>query len=525
MSQDLELNGLPETWAWSVMSAICEKIQDGTHFSPDKDRQFAHGQFPYVTAKNVRPWGLDLSDITYLEEADHRQIRQRCDPIQGDVLLVKDGVNAGDAAINSFDGEISLLSSVCMLRPKASIIANQFLRYFLLSPKGYQSLSGQMTGTAIKRIILRKVRETPVPVAPLPEQRRIVTKIEELFSDLDAGVAALEQAKAKLKRYRAAVLKAAVEGRLTEEWRAKHPPKGTASQLLERILKERRRKWEDEQLAAYKKAGKKRPANWSGRYKEPAVPDEINLPPLPEGWCWATMEQIASDLPRSIQSGPFGSNLHHSEFQESGVLAIGIDNVLGCRFSIGREHRITEGKFRELQKYQARPLDFLITVMATVGRCCVVPADIGAAIITKHVYRVTLNQELVNPYYIQYVFAGDVTARKQLFGSVRGQTRPGINGAILKFIDLPIPPLAEQTEIVAEVERRLSVLEQGQAQIESNLKRSSRLRQSILKRACEGKLVPQDPNDEPSSVLLERIKTNRENGSPRKATKPARKRK
>ena len=123
----------------------------------------------------------------------------------------------------------------------------------------------------------------PVPVAPTNEQRRIVAKIEELFSDLDAGVAALERAKAKLKRYRAAVLKAAVEGKLTEEWRAKHPPKETASQLLERILKERRRKWEEDQLAAYAKAGKKPPANWKDKYKEPAAPDD-DQPPGVAGW-------------------------------------------------------------------------------------------------------------------------------------------------------------------------------------------------------------------------------------------------
>ena len=102
-------------------------------------------------------------------------------------------------------------------------------------------------------VTLGDLRRFIVPIAPANEQRRIVSKIDELFSDLDAGVAALERAKANLKRYRAAVLKAAVEGKLTEQWRAEHPPKETAPQLLERILKERRRKWEAEQLAAYRK--------------------------------------------------------------------------------------------------------------------------------------------------------------------------------------------------------------------------------------------------------------------------------
>ncbi len=189
-------------------------------------------------------------------------------------------------------------------------------------------------GAGLAHITKGKFESSELMIAPLPEQRRIVAKIEELFSDLDAGVAALERAKAKLRRYRAAVLKAAVEGKLTEEWRKQRtrrtgipacqsvtqtvmetdknvcPPGAvgrqeclpscaeswgaieTGPQLLERILKERRRKWEEDQLAAYAKADKKPPANWKGKYKEPAAPDETNLPALPEGWCWASLSQV-----------------------------------------------------------------------------------------------------------------------------------------------------------------------------------------------------------------------------------------
>ena len=118
-----------------------------------------------------------------------------------------------------------------------------------------------------------------MPVAPLDEQRRIVAKIEELFSDLDAGVAALERAKANLKRYRAAVLKAAVEGKLTEQWRADHPNTEPASKLLARILTERRQKWESAQLAKFAAAGKEPPKNWREKYVEPTPPDTTELSP------------------------------------------------------------------------------------------------------------------------------------------------------------------------------------------------------------------------------------------------------
>src|SRR5262245_45785010 len=117
---------IPENWRWIPISIACEKIQDGTHFSPHQSKQLSHGPYPYVTAKNVRPSGLDLSDIAFLAEEDHRPIYKRCDPKTGDVLLVKDGVNTGDAAINTIDGEISLLSSVCMMRPQDGLLAAAF---------------------------------------------------------------------------------------------------------------------------------------------------------------------------------------------------------------------------------------------------------------------------------------------------------------------------------------------------------------------------------------------------------------
>jgi type I restriction enzyme S subunit len=223
---------------------------------------------------------------------------------------------------------------------------------------------------------------------------------------------------------------------------------------------------------------------------------------------WNSVEQLASQEPRSIQSGPFGSNLLHSEFQDSGILAIGIDNVFDGRFSMGRQNRISLEKYEELKKYTARPLDVVITVMATVGRCCVVPPTIETAIITKHVYRISTNQAIMNPYFLMYSFLGCDEVQKQLYGSIRGQTRPGINGAILKQIKIPIPSLDEQSTIIEEIEARLSVIDKLEETIETSLQEAEALRQSILKQAFAGKLAPQEPGDEPAEALLARIKSN-----------------
>jgi type I restriction enzyme S subunit len=204
---------MQSSWVTKPARLACEKIQDGTHFSPKN--QLSAGPYPYVTAKNVRPWGLDLANLTYLEEEEHRPIYDRSDARKGDVLLVKDGVNAGDVAINSIEGEISLLSSVCFLRPKEDLRA-QFLRYYLQSPQCQAFLLGELSGSAIRRIILRKIRELPIIIAPLDEQDAIVAELDKQLSRLDETSATLRAIQTKLKQARASILKAAVEGRLVE---------------------------------------------------------------------------------------------------------------------------------------------------------------------------------------------------------------------------------------------------------------------------------------------------------------------
>jgi type I restriction enzyme S subunit len=502
MSEDDELHKLPEHWAWSAMSKVCDKIQDGTHFSPDQDRQFAEGEYPYVTAKNVRRWGLDLSDISYLAEPDHRQIYQRCNPITGDVLLVKDGVNAGDAAINTFDGEISLLSSVCMLRPQKGILLEQFLRYFLLSPQGYRFLTGQMTGTAIKRIILRKVRETPVAIAPLNEQGRIVAKIEELFSDLDAGVAALQQVKGNLKRYRAAVLKAAVDGSLTAEWRAKHPNAEPASKLLERILVERRHKWEAEQLAKFKAAGKVPPKNWKDKCVEPSPPDVADLPELPECWCWASMEQL-------VARSEYGTSVK-CDYSAHGVPVLRIPNIAAGSIDLSDI------------KYATQPVnlsdgdellsgDMLMCrtngSIGLIGKSAVLKDRLKVAhSFASYLLRFRFAQSSVLPFWV-HAYVSSIGGRRFIEGNAASSAgQHNISLSLISRMPIPLPPTAEQYVLVDEINERLFQTEIADGNIAKSLLRAARLRQSILKQAFEGTLVPQDPKDEPASKLLERIK-------------------
>jgi type I restriction enzyme S subunit len=478
------------------MSVVCEKIQDGTHFSPHQSKQLPTGEFPYVTAKNVRPSGLDLSDITYLAEEDHRKIYERCDPEQGDVLLVKDGVNAGDAAINTFDGEISLLSSVSMLRPHEGLLTAGFLRYYLLSPQGYRSLTGQLTGTAIKRIILRKIREMPAPVAPLQEQHRIVAKIDELLSDLDAGVAALERAKANLKRYRAAVLKAAVEGQLTEAWRAEHPNTEPASKLLERILAERRQKWEADQLAKFAAADKEPPKNWKEKYVEPTPPDTTGLPELPQGWCWSSIGQCFT-----VAVGATPSRAR-PEYWDGEIPWVSSGQVQFCRINEPAEW-ITDLGLQNSNTKLNPPGSVLIGMIGegrTRGQVAILDIE---ACNNQNCAAIWVSETPIPTLYVYFWLSSQYeTTRRR--GS--GNNQPALNKQRVEAITVPLPPLEEQRFIVAVVEERLSQIDAAAMEIDHDLRRAARLRQSILKQAFEGKLVPQDPSDEPATALLERLR-------------------
>jgi type I restriction enzyme S subunit len=184
--------------------------------------------------------------------------------------------------------------------------------------------------------------------------------------------------------------------------------------------------------------------------------------------------------------------LLHSEFVSQGVLAIGIDNVLDGCFSLGSNHRIKPEKYSVLRKFTARPGDVVVTVMATVGRVCVLPENLEPAIITKHCYRITPASGIA-PRFLALVLRADSPTRRYIFGNVRGQTRPGINGPILKAAPVPAPPLTEQLRIVAEVDRRLSVVEELETVLNANSRRATRLRQSILQRAFEGELSVDEP--------------------------------
>jgi type I restriction enzyme, S subunit len=345
-----------------------------------------------------------------------------------------------------------------------------------------------------------------VRIPPSLEQHRIVAAIEQQFTRLDSAVASLQSAKARAKQYRTSLLKAAVGGELTKEWRAVHPTEETGTQLLARILAERRARWEEEQLAKMREKGiTSKDDKWKQAYKEPQGPNVEQLSALPEGWCWATVEQVGDATEQIVLTGPFGSTLGREDFRKEGIPLLTIGCLTEQGISLEKAFYISEKKASELERYRVRAGDILFSRMASVGRAGLVLKELEGSLINYHLMRLRLSNTAIDPLYFISFIRGAKTVTDYIREVNHGVTRDGINTNQLLNLPIAIPPLAQQAQIVAEVEARMSNITHMEVTIEASLKRAEHERQSILREAFAGRLVPQNPEDEPASVLLERI--------------------
>jgi len=337
-----------------------------------------------------------------------------------------------------------------------------------------------------------------IPLPPLPEQHRIVAKIEELFTKLDAGVEALKKIKAQLKHYRQAVLKYAFEGKFTEEWRKAHrdelePP----SVLLERIRKEMSLRGAERRSKLTQRVIPSEARN----LMEIASPSAHNdsLPELPKGWIWTELSNIAE----------FKNGINFTKHQkgDKGILTIDVLNMYskGIFVDLNGLYRVNKPVNKEyLLKYGD-----VLFVRSSVKR-----EGVGWTSAFKEVsepitfcgfiIRARLQDRGILPEYITYFLRTD-SARELIVSKGSQVTITNINQDSLGKTPVLLPPLPEQHKIVEEIERRFSVADEVEKVVEESLKQAERLRQSILKKAFEGKLVPQDPSDEPAEKLMERV--------------------
>ena len=415
----------------------------------------------------------------------------------------------GDFNCALWAGSEALLNQrVCKLTPADGFYDLRLLAYVL--PGYLAAINAKTSAITVKHLSSKTVAEIPLPLPPRSEQSRLVEAIESFLSRLDDAMATLERVQRNLKRYRASVLKAAVEGRLvpTEaelacaEGREYEP----ASVLLERILAERRRRWEEAELAKLKAKGKV-PKNdkWKAKYVEPAEPEMSELPELPEGWCWATVDSLAWE-------GDYGTSRKcHPDGDGPPVLRIpNVQNetlsFIDLKFAAGPDPLPSNGILA--------PGDFIFIrtngSKRLIGRGALVvnllPCDCHFA---SYLIRLRLASSQTTARWFALVWHAPVVRDQVLrdAASSAGQHNVSLSATLSYYV--PLPPHAEQERILAEVERLASIADSSRSMVQPSIARVTRLRQSILKWAFEGRLVDQDPNDEPAALLLERIRAER----------------
>ena len=324
--------------------------------------------------------------------------------------------------------------------------------------------------TAVPGLGRDDYNSVPVTIAPPDEQRRIVAEIEKQFSRLDEAIANLKRVKANLKRYKASVLKAAVEGRLvpTEAELARRESRSyeTGGQLVRRILEARRKQF-----------------GGRGKYREPTETEYADLPEVPDGWAWASTEQLSAGERHALAIGPFGSSLKVSDYTSSGVPLVFVRNIRAASFEHPANVFVSEAKGEKLQAHRVQAGDLLITKMgAPPGDACLYPAHRPPAVITADCIKLRPSPILQGARFLLCAIQSKLVQR-QILSVTKGVAQLKVSLGRFATIGIPLPPLPEQRRIVAEVDRRLSIVREVESEVDANLKRAQALRQGVLARA------------------------------------------
>lgn len=355
------------------------------------------------------------------------------------------------------------------------------------------------------------LRKEVLTLPPEQEQIRIVEKLEELLSGLDAGVAELKAAQKKLTCYRQSLLKAAVEGALTAQWRAAQSsgqpgaPVASAESgatLLARILSERRSRWETRQLAKFQAQGKTPPKDWQAKYPAPAAPDTAGLPELPQGWVWASLEQLAE----FITSGSRGWADYYAQ---QGATFIRSQNINKDRLDLSDIAFVNPPPSSEGARTLVKMDDLLLTITgANVGKAARVDIELQEAYVSQHVALIRLVDTVLGTYLHLFLTAG-AGGRGQLNKEAYGAGKPGLNLQQVGAVVIPLPGEQEVIALMQAISAQFNVVQAQEIAIVHSLKQSAAQRKNILQAAFSGQLVPQDPADEPASALLARIRAER----------------
>ena len=442
---------LPQGWATTTLGDTCSKPQYGWTSPAAKV-----GSIKYLRTTDISAGRVDWPTVPYCAEApdDVGKYRVR----ENDILVARAGSVGVSYRINDAPDDVVFASYLIRFKP-LSPIEPKYIELFLKSDGYWRSISEFSAGIAVPNINASKLAALELPLAPAAEQRRIVAKLEKLLDKVDACQQQLAKIPVLLKRFRQSVLAAACSGRLTADWRDENPgclPPPAKSQN-----------------------------NGS----------DVNFPTedLPDGWQVQRVDHAATII----------DCLHKTpKYADSGYPMVRVTDVKGGDLDLSSARFVSEEVFREFtRRYTPRRGDIVFSRVGSFGNVSYVDSDTkfclgqNTAIISPNSNPRFLHLSLESP-----------TVRDQMDAAVVGTSQPTISLKSISALAVPIPPLAEQQEIVRRVEQLFALADQLEARYAKAKAHVDKLTQSILAKAFRGELVPQDPNDEPASVLLERVR-------------------
>jgi len=460
--------------------------------------------FRYVDISSVDREKKAIADAKELDAgAAPSRARQRL--CSGDVLvsMTRPNLNAVALVPPALDGAIGS-TGFHVLRSRW--VVPQYLHLLVQTREFIDEMSGAVQGALYPAVRPADILRFRFRLPCRAQQTRIVAKLEEMLSDLDAGVAELKAASAKLTQYRRSLLKAAVEGALTADWRRKHAGEvdsASGEALLQRILAERRARWEARQRAKFQQQGKMPLAGWQSQYPEPVAPDTRDLPALPRGWVWASVDQLSPDdlaNGRSVPTASVGAKVLRLTAVRDGRI-----DLAECKRGAWTDD--------EAAPFAVADGDLLVVrgngSLNLVGRAGLVQGVREQVAYPDTLIRVRTLPRAVRPQWMG--IAWDSQRTRSHFES-RARTSAGIykiSQPDITSVVIPVPPLPEQDAAIEMFDACRSEIASVARALDSTLAQSTAQRQNLLRAAFSGRLVPQDPADEPASALLERIRAAR----------------
>lgn len=504
-----EDNAIPASWVWVDIGGLGVFLGGGTPAKSVKE-YWDSADIPWVSPKDMKQNDIHSAEMSVSKKALDKTSLSRI-PKGSLIMVTRSGIlsrtfpvaiNHCDVVINQ---DLKALIPFSGVNAKFLMLMCQYFTHQILADCSKQ-------GTTVASINTSSLQGFKVPLAPSPEQRRIVAKIEALFSEIDHGVEELKAAQQKLKRARQALLKAAFEGKLTARWRAENPDKLESPEALRRRIQAEREAYHRRQLEEWEKAVEAWKASGSEgrRPRKPRLDKIINNPffdnclndnEIPDSWVWL---QIGN-----VSSGPeYGTSSKSSPFGDVPVVRMG--NLQKSR--IDWTDLVYSSDRDEVDGYTLYPGDILFNRTNSpelVGKAAIYRGE-RPAIFAGYLIRVNHINSIVNSEYLNYFFASGLALQQGAELKTDGVNQSNINGKKLASYYFPCCSMDEQEALVNDLDSKMSEIDQMEVVLQVSLQRAESLKQSILKQAFSGRLVSQDPEDEPVSELLARIRAERE---------------